>query len=83
MSLFLPKFLRFLPYPLINFKGRNPSNFWLAFWEKRCPHKFILNLTDLYILLTFILSKPAFLQHYTAIKLVTQYAYPLNEYHLH
>ena len=33
---------------LINFQGRNPSNFWLAFWEKWWPHKFILNLTDLY-----------------------------------
>ena len=36
-------------YPLINFQGRNPSNLWLAFWEKRWPHKLILNLTDLYI----------------------------------
>ena len=33
------KFEGFLPYPLINFQGegRNPSNFWLAFWEKRRP----------------------------------------------
>ena len=38
----------FLPYLLIIFQGRNPSNFWLAFWDKRWPHKFILNLTDLY-----------------------------------
>ena len=38
----------FLPYPLINFQGRNSSNFWLAYWEKRWPYKFILNLTDLY-----------------------------------
>ena len=38
----------FLPYPLINFQGRNPGNFWLAFWEKRWHHKFFLNLTDLY-----------------------------------
>ena len=29
-------------------KGRNPGNFWLAFWAKWWPHKFILNLTDLY-----------------------------------
>ena len=28
-------------------EGRNPSNFWFAFWEKRWPHKLILNLTDL------------------------------------
>ena len=42
------KFEGFLPYPLINFQGRNLGNFWLAFWEKRWPHKFILNLTDLY-----------------------------------
>ena len=41
------KLTRFLPYPLINFQGRNLGNFWLAFWEKRWPHKFILNLTDL------------------------------------
>ena len=41
------KLSRFLPYPLINFHGRNFGNFWLAFWEKRWPHKFILNLTDL------------------------------------
>ena len=32
---------------LINFQPRNPSNFWLAFWKKRWPHNFILNLTDL------------------------------------
>ena len=31
-----------------NFQGRNLRNFWWAFWEKRWPHKFILNLTDLY-----------------------------------
>ena len=45
-----PKFWRIsaLP-PLIKFQGRNPSNFWLAFWEKQWPHKFILNLTDLYM----------------------------------
>ena len=36
-----------LKLPLINFQGRNPSNFWLAFWEKRWPLRFILNLTDL------------------------------------
>ena len=30
-----------------NFQGRNLRNFWWAFWEKRWPHKFILNLTDL------------------------------------
>ena len=23
------------------------QKFWFAFWEKRWPHKFILNLTDL------------------------------------
>ena len=38
----------FLPYPLINFQGRNLGNFWLAFWGKRWPNKFILNLIDLY-----------------------------------
>ena len=47
-----PKFptqnYRFLPYPLINFQGRNLCNFWLEFWEKRWPHEFILNLIDLY-----------------------------------
>ena len=32
--------------PLKNFQGRNPSNFWLVFCEKRRPHKYILNLTD-------------------------------------
>ena len=25
---------RFLPYPLIDFQGRNLCNFWLGFWEK-------------------------------------------------
>jgi hypothetical protein len=29
------KLPRFLPYPLINFQGRNLGNFWLVFWEKR------------------------------------------------
>ena len=43
------KFEGFLPYPLINFQGRNSSKFWLPFWEKRWPHKFILNLTELYV----------------------------------
>ena len=33
--------------PLINFQGRNPGNFWLVFWEKHWPHKFILHLIDL------------------------------------
>ena len=28
--------------------GRNLCNFWCGFWEKWWPHKFILNLTDLY-----------------------------------
>ena len=36
---------RFLPYPLINFQGRNLCNFCLGFGEKRGPHKFFLNLT--------------------------------------
>ena len=27
--------------------------FWLAFWEKRWPHKLILNLTDFYRLIIF------------------------------
>ena len=39
---------RFLPYSLINFQCRNLCIFWLAFLEKRWPHKFILNLTDFY-----------------------------------
>jgi hypothetical protein len=34
---------------LLVWKSRNPCNFRFAFWEKRWPHKFILNLTDLYI----------------------------------
>ena len=38
---------------LIYFQGRNPRNFWFAFWEKRWPHKFILNLTDLQLFLIF------------------------------
>ena len=29
-------------------QGRIPCNFRFAFWEKQWPHKFILNLTDLY-----------------------------------
>ena len=37
----------FLPYSLIYFQDRNSGNFWLAFWHKQWPHKFILNLTDL------------------------------------
>ena len=32
---------------VVNFQGRNLWNFWLEFWDKRWPHKFILNLTDL------------------------------------
>ena len=36
------KLQEFLLCPLINFQGRNPCNFWLAFLEKRRPH----NLTD-------------------------------------
>ena len=35
-------------HTLINFQGRNLCDFWLEFWKKRWPHKFILNLTDLY-----------------------------------
>ena len=31
---------KLLPYPLINFQGRNPSNFLLALWEKRWPYEF-------------------------------------------
>ena len=31
------------------FLGRNPSNFWFTFWNKLFSHKFILNLTDLYL----------------------------------
>ena len=42
------KLQRFLPYPLVNFQGRNLCNFRLAFWKKRWPHEFILNLTELY-----------------------------------
>ena len=37
-----------MPHPRIKFQGRNLGNFWLAFWAKWWPHKFILNLTDLY-----------------------------------
>ena len=32
---------------LFVWQGRIPCNFWFAFCEKRRPHKFILNLTDL------------------------------------
>ena len=42
------KLQRFLLSLLINFQGRNLCNFWLGFWKKRWPHKFILNSTDLY-----------------------------------
>ena len=41
------KFEGFLPYPLINFQGRNPSTFWLVFLEKQRPYRFILNLSNL------------------------------------
>ena len=51
------KLLGFLPYPFINFQGRNPGNNLLAFWEKRWPHKFILNLTDLPIGILQIVSE--------------------------
>ena len=37
--------------PLFVWQGRNPCNFWFTFWEKWWPHKFILNLTDLYFVL--------------------------------
>ena len=33
---------------LFVWQGRNPCNFRFTFWKIRCPHKFILNLTDLY-----------------------------------
>ena len=39
-----------------NLPGQNASNFWLAFWEKRRPHKFILHLTDLQLLLPSFFS---------------------------
>ena len=29
------KLQRFLPYPLVNFQGRNLCNFWLGFWKKQ------------------------------------------------
>ena len=48
------KLQRFLPYPLINFQGRNLCNFWLGFWEKWWPHKLIQNWSDLYIILFMI-----------------------------
>ena len=41
------KLEEFLPWKFIRGQDRNPSNFWLAFWEKQRPYKFILNLTDL------------------------------------
>ena len=28
-------------------QGRNPSNIWFIFWEKRWIHEFILKFTDL------------------------------------
>ena len=32
-----------------NFQGRIPCNIFVAILENRCPHKFILSLTDLYL----------------------------------
>ena len=48
-----PKMLRILPWKFIRGSGRNLKNFRLAFWEKRWPHKFILNLTDIHQLPVF------------------------------
>ena len=45
-----PKIIEILPCLLTNFQCRSLCNFWLGIWKKRWPHKFILNLTDLYII---------------------------------
>ena len=37
----------FCPGSLLEGRAEILGIFWLAFWEKRWPHKFILNLTDL------------------------------------
>ena len=33
-------------------------NFWLAFWEKQWSHKFIMNLTDLYVMMSSLTGCP-------------------------
>ena len=53
-----------------NFQGRNPYNIFIAILENRCPHRFILSLTDLYLLLsnsqvTSLISKQFNSRHYS------------------
>ena len=45
-------------------------NFLLAFWEKQWPHKFILNLTDLYVNQLFIVLRLA--QRFLALESALQ-----------
>ena len=58
---------------LINFQGRNLCDFWLGFWKKWWPHKFILNLTDLYQVLNQIrchpIEKHTYYTYYLILKL--------------
>ena len=42
-----PKITKISALEVYRGQGRNLRNFWLALWEKRWPHKFIPNLTDL------------------------------------
>ena len=60
-SLFLtkcqPKITRISALSFYKLQGRNPGNNLLAFWEKRWPHKFTLNLTDLPIGILQIVSE--------------------------
>ena len=47
----------FLPYAIV---GRNPDNYFVGYWEKRCLHKVISVFTDLYdeLFTIFINSAP-------------------------
>ena len=45
----LPTFTKKSATILVCMVGQKFLQFWFAFWEKRWPHKFILNLTDLYL----------------------------------
>ena len=75
------KLPRFLPYPLINFRGRNVGNFWLAFWMKRWPQKFILNFTKGSWIRLPVLSVPrkstSFLQ-YRSCRIEIILLYPIS-----
>ena len=53
----MPSFLPKCQPKILRISALPSSKLWLTFWEKRCHHKFILYLTDLYILQSGHISK--------------------------